>query len=319
MTRPPQVPTGHFANSAGCQGTVLTVLRGASGCPLRKGAQSWAVTDALFPNFGKAQSCGSPGAPCAGSRLPGPSWVATQMGTRIPLGGGGRGHHHALLRLPPCGVLLRNRVPPAWRQAQAPDADAGACRKMHSPRQCRPRGSSRGGAAFVPSWGVGLGACPLTRSPRTAPPGGPAPPSCFSGRSHPARHPYFTRDKCHRARGPARRTGFWVRPRLCFDAVSTAGAQRGRRRGPPSPHAPSLPVPTSIVGPRSLLNASPGAWSPDPASLQGSSSSRDCDPSGPACPAPYSQGWGLAGRDCRGAELCDGGPRGAAAPRSRPR
>lgn len=154
---------------------------------------------------------------------------------------------------------------------------------------------------------------------RTAPPGGPAPPSCFSGRSHPARHPYFTRDKCHRARGPARRTGFWVRPQLCFDAVSTAGAQRGRRRGPPSPHAPSLPVPASIVGPRSLLNASPGAWSPDPASLQGSSSSRDCDPSGPACPAPYSQGWGLAGRDCRGAELCDGGPRGAAAPRSRPR
>lgn len=227
VTRPPQVPTGHFANSAGCQGTALTVLRGASGCPLRKGAQSWAVTDALFPNFGKAQSCGSPGAPCAGSRLAGSSRVATQMGTRIPLGGGGRGHHHALLRLPPCGVLLRNRVPPAWRQAQAPDADAGACRKMHSPRQCRPRGSSRGGAAFVLGWGVGLGTCPLTRSPRTAPPGGPAPPSCFSGRSHPARHPYFTRDKCHRARGPARRTGFWVRPRLCFDAVSTAGAQRG--------------------------------------------------------------------------------------------
>lgn len=165
--------------------------------------------------------------PLRGQQTSRPLPVATQMGTRIPLGGGGRGHHHALLRLPPCGVLLRNRVPPAWRQAQAPDADAGACRKMHSPRQCRPRGSSRGGAAFVPGWGVGLGACPLTRSPRTAPPGGPAPPSCFSGRSHPARHPYFTRDKCHRARGPARRTGFWVRPRLCFDAVSTAGAQRG--------------------------------------------------------------------------------------------
>lgn len=75
---------------------MLTVLCGASGCPLQKGAQSWgglgwAVTDALFPNFGKAQSCGSPGAPCAGSRLAGPSRVATQMGTRIPLGGGGPG------------------------------------------------------------------------------------------------------------------------------------------------------------------------------------------------------------------------------------
>lgn len=53
---------------------------------------------------------------------------------------------------------------------------------------------------------------------------------------------------------------------------------RAHREGdvgaPASPHAPSLPVPASIVGPRSLLNASPGAWSPDPASLQGSSSSR---------------------------------------------
>lgn len=52
---------------------------------------------------------------------------------------------------------------------------------------------------------------------------------------------------------------------------------RAHREGdvgaPASPHAPSLPVPASIVGPRSLLNASPGAWSPDPASLQGSSSS----------------------------------------------
>lgn len=122
----------------------------------------------------------------------------------------------------------------------------------------------------MPGWGVGLGACPLTRSPRTAPPGGPAPPSCFSGRVTPILQ--GTSATGHEAQRAELGFGSGL------DSALMRFQPRAHREGdvgaPASPHAPSLPVPASIVGPRSLLNASPGAWSPDPASLQGSSSSR---------------------------------------------